>query len=407
MRFATIVLCVLAMGGCAPTLPRPTANDGDPSPRESPHPMSDAGHDPTLWTLDTRSPNPENVPSQTRELLSDCGEVDERLNTVAEWLARRGSVGSAGTDVDQLLFDLRAAGTPYLRPAAWSFSWDLPEDSDRLPLALDHWVRTLEPGTLRRCGLARHSERGRSVVVAVAAMALADLVLPLPTRARVGQWLDFRARLRVQASAAKVILLGPFGEPEAVPTQQTGQLVRARFAPKGPGPWLVQLLASVETGPCPLMEAMIFADVAPPSKPSEDVVPGELAPIADETPEVSLTRMVTAMRLQTGRPPMRRDVDLDRLARAHAEAMRSARHIGHDVGDGPTHERLAGANLEAHLAGENVAHAAGAVRVHRALWASPSHRSNLLHRGFARWGVGVARDEDGSLWVCELFASER
>jgi uncharacterized protein YkwD len=59
------------------------------------------------------------------------------------------------------------------------------------------------------------------------------------------------------------------------------------------------------------------------------------------------------------------------------------------------------------LAGENVAHATDPVRAHRALWASPSHRTNLLHRGFSRWGLGVMRDEDGSLWICEIFASDR
>jgi hypothetical protein len=45
------------------------------------------------------------------------------------------------------------------------------------------------------------------------------------------------------------------------------------------------------------------------------------------------------------------------------------------------------------------------VRAHRALWASPSHRSNLLDARFTAIGVGVARDEqDGSSWICETFA---
>jgi uncharacterized protein YkwD len=44
--------------------------------------------------------------------------------------------------------------------------------------------------------------------------------------------------------------------------------------------------------------------------------------------------------------------------------------------------------------------------VHRALWASPSHRLNLLDSRFTRWGLGVAKDTDGGLWVCELFTSD-
>jgi uncharacterized protein YkwD len=53
--------------------------------------------------------------------------------------------------------------------------------------------------------------------------------------------------------------------------------------------------------------------------------------------------------------------------------------------------------------GENVAHALTLERAHRVLWASPSHRGNLLDRRFRDLGVGVARDSDGSVWVCQLF----
>ena len=55
-------------------------------------------------------------------------------------------------------------------------------------------------------------------------------------------------------------------------------------------------------------------------------------------------------------------------------------------------------------AGENAAHEATVVRAHRALWASPSHRSNLLDARFTAMGIGIARDDDGSSWICETFA---
>jgi uncharacterized protein YkwD len=67
---------------------------------------------------------------------------------------------------------------------------------------------------------------------------------------------------------------------------------------------------------------------------------------------------------------------------------------------------LSRAGLVPRLAGENVVRAADPKRAHRALWASPSHRTNLLHRGFTRWGLGVIVDEAGTLWICELFASK-
>jgi len=47
------------------------------------------------------------------------------------------------------------------------------------------------------------------------------------------------------------------------------------------------------------------------------------------------------------------------------------------------------------------------VLAERALWASPSHRENLLLPRFDRVGIGVARDPDGTLWVCQTFAVSR
>lgn len=338
--------------------------------------------------------------------MTPCGEWDVRLGSVATWLARRGSVGGYGNDIDQLTFALRMAGTPYVWPAAWSRTSNNDQAESDMSQALSRWLSTLEQGPLRRCGMARLEQSGQNVVVAVVSMAPADLTVPLPTRARVGQWLEFQARLRIDASQAKVILLPPTGEPMAVPTQQAGPVVRARFAAASPGQWSVQLLASGETGPRPMLEATLFVDVAPAATFHDQPVPGEGATGGNTSTEEALDGMVTAMRRETGRPALRRDPDLDRLALEHARSMCLSRRIGHDVGDGPTHQRLASADFRARLAGENVAHAADAARAHRALWASPSHRSNLLHRGFARWGLGVMRDDDGSLWVCELFASD-
>ncbi len=60
--------------------------------------------------------------------------------------------------------------------------------------------------------------------------------------------------------------------------------------------------------------------------------------------------------------------------------------------------------MSAHVAGENVATASTLENAHRALWASPSHRGNLLHEAFTRVGVAVVRAADGAVWVTEMFA---
>jgi uncharacterized protein YkwD len=83
--------------------------------------------------------------------------------------------------------------------------------------------------------------------------------------------------------------------------------------------------------------------------------------------------------------------------------MRSTKRVAHDLGDGDPGLRVQSAGIAAIVAGENVAHAVDAAHAHRALWASPSHRENLLLARFDAVGLGVAADEDGTVWVCEIF----
>lgn len=84
--------------------------------------------------------------------------------------------------------------------------------------------------------------------------------------------------------------------------------------------------------------------------------------------------------------------------------MRRTRRVAHDVGEGDPAYRIEQAGLPVTALGENVAHAGSPASAHRTLWSSPSHRANLLNNEFNALGLGVARDDDGWLWVCELFA---
>ena len=77
--------------------------------------------------------------------------------------------------------------------------------------------------------------------------------------------------------------------------------------------------------------------------------------------------------------------------------------LAHDVGDGDAMARLRAAGLEPDDAGENVAHAATVALAHRAMWASPSHRANMLRRDFDRLGLAVVRDDRGQVWAVEIF----
>lgn len=358
------------------------------------------------WARETRSPRIAKPDASLQEFQRKCGLPDTALEAVADRLARDLSFGSRPDDLDRLAFALRASGSPYVWPRAWSLVVPAGEtNADVLTSHLQRWLSSFDDGGQRRCGLSRVKGQTEITYAAVASDVVADLVTPLPTRVRTGQWLDLQVQLLREASESKVILEGTRDEPQAVPASIVDNQVRARFPIPGPGPWLIQVLATMDTGPRPVVEAQVFADQEPPKELEFLPAPGESGkgPAADLAG--SLFLMLNAARLEEGRKTLSRDARLDQLATQHAMAMLAAGHIGHDVGDGSPKARLENAGIFAALAGENVAHAADVVRTHRALWASPSHRSNILHRGFRNVGLAVIRAPDSTVWACELFAA--
>lgn len=186
---------------------------------------------------------------------------------------------------------------------------------------------------------------------------------------------------------------------------------RARFSVDQPGAFTVQLVADLTDGPRPVLEARIFADIAPIDPDDDAPAPGEDASDGsdgdnDAKHADALLRMVTALRAAENLKPLARHPKLDAIARAHAERMRDAGLAVHDAGDGnPQYRFEADASLHAKAIGENVARATSIARAHRALHASPSHRVNLLRADYTHIGIGVATAADGSVYVCETFAA--
>jgi uncharacterized protein YkwD len=189
-----------------------------------------------------------------------------------------------------------------------------------------------------------------------------------------------------------------------VPSSLSDGRLRSSFSVDQPGPWLVQVLASVSTGPRPVLEAMIFAGSPPPARFVRAPAPGEEAANGAADDADAMLRRMNAARASEGLPALSRDAALDALSRAHCDGMIEARMLGHDVGSGDPAARLSAAGYEARLVGENVASSATPESAHRAIWASPSHRGNLLDRGYTRAGVAVVRDAGGRVWVTQLFA---
>ncbi|MBX3215381.1 MAG: CAP domain-containing protein [Labilithrix sp.] len=363
------------------------------------------------WVAATRSPWPP-APADERvlSLTAACGSADGALARVAARLASQRARGLGAPDPDRVVSMLRAEGAPHVRPRVVSASSRGAPDDDAIRAKLE-----AERRAGARCGVAlarpepASGKEGNELFVAVLVDALADLD-PLPTRARTGEWLTFSATVRAPVSSAKLVVLGPRGLPRTVPTslgpapssEAGSRTARARFALDQPGAFTVQLIADLASGPTPLLEARVFADVEPWLDDDATRAPGEELAGADD--DAALARMTAAVRASESLSTLRRDERLDALALAHAEEMKSARAVRHDLGDGDLTARFESAGLAAAVVGENVARARSVRLVHRALHASPSHRMNLLRADYTHLGVGVVTDDAGDVYACEVFA---
>lgn len=398
------LLFLVGVAACAPAEPPlpPARAPGDLASADAP----DAGSAPNggvEWPTATHSPEPSGATGMARALGALCARHDAALDRVAARLAARPASGAA-LEPAELGFELRAAGSPHVWPRSWSYSGPGLDAEDTLVRA-KRWLAGFREGGQRSCGAAHVKSGEQEAVTLVALDALADLE-KLPVRARAGQWLDVTAKMLVPAHDAKVVVLGPRGAPRSIPTSLDGGVVRARFAPSSPGTWLVQLLADVDKGPRPVLEALVHADSKPPGAFHLSRAPGEDAGAGLSDPAAALFAMVNAARRSEGAGALTRNAELDRAALQHAEAMRDTRTLGHDVGKGTVKLRLEALGIEPAAFGENVARAASAERAHRAIWASPSHRGNLLERRYDSVGLAAVSGPDG-VWVAEVFADLR
>ncbi|MEP6482522.1 MAG: hypothetical protein ABJA94_11000, partial [Rhodoglobus sp.] len=215
----SLVCCGVLVGCTAEAAPPPAA------PPEA-APEAPLAH--STFAATTESPRAalaQSSDAAQRTLSDTCGESDAALLSVAAQLLEQ---RTETLDVDAIGYDLRAAGAPYVWPRAWLFTGGEGE-LETARTRMIHWLAGFADGGTRRCGVAvRHDAGGRLTVAALAVDALADLD-PTPTRVRVGSWINVRAVLRVPASDAKLVILGPRGAPHAVPTSFSDGRVQARF----------------------------------------------------------------------------------------------------------------------------------------------------------------------------------
>jgi hypothetical protein len=361
------------------------------------------------WVATTASPTratPVDDPLESAA-LARCGEADAGIASVARAVLRERIRTGRLPDPDWTSFVQRSLGEPHPWARVWATSGKTLAPDDTMT-RLDAWLATGGEGRYRRCGVASGaSADGHRVLAVVTVEAFADLS-PLPTRGRTGQWLTVDAQLRSSARGGDVVVMGPSGLPHRVATWLEGRALRARFVLDGPGEFTVQVMVDTGSGPRPVLEAIVFSDVPPRDHPASDPAPGEVDGSLGDAPDddgSGLAAMLSEARASAGLTPLVRDTRLDATASRHSALMASTQNLAHDAGDGDPGVRIRSAGVAAREQGENVAVAPTLAAAHRALWASPSHRANILHATFTRLGIGVTRDAHGMFWVTEDFSA--
>jgi len=335
------------------------------------------------------------------------GGVDGSLATVAAEVVQSLAAHGALPDAQEIEWRQRKAGRPHVWPRTWG-AHVVGSALDRKALAADvkKWLGKSAPRV--RCGVASYATKGVDAVAVIAIDPLADLAA-LPTHVKEGAWIDVDATLLGDATDGRVVLLPPSGKPKTIlasTSEGPPEHVKAKALLGAPGLWVVQVLASDANGPRPVLEAEVWAGVDPPITPPSSAAPGEDAGDGIADPADALFARLNGARAAEGIAAVKRDATLDQVARDHAEAMRAAKLLAHDAGDGDPSARVAATGTTWKLLGENVAKAKTDRAANRALYASPSHRGNMLDARFKKVGVGVSIDpKTGEIWVAQLFGA--
>jgi uncharacterized protein YkwD len=119
----------------------------------------------------------------------------------------------------------------------------------------------------------------------------------------------------------------------------------------------------------------------------------ETAPLRDlESVRAEMLARVNAARRSAGLPPLRRNLDLDRAAQAHARDLLARGYYSHVSPEGTNpFSRAGAAGYRADLIAENLHDRTAPVEVVLEEWLrSPAHRRNLLDPGAHELGVGLA-----------------
>lgn len=112
--------------------------------------------------------------------------------------------------------------------------------------------------------------------------------------------------------------------------------------------------------------------------------------------EAKMLQLLNSERVGRGLKPLKLDLEIVPVARAHSKDMFVRGYFSHYNPEGESaFERMDKAQIRFLAAGENLAYAPAVEIAHQGLMNSPGHKENILRKEFGRVGIGVI---DGGLY---------
>jgi uncharacterized protein YkwD len=124
---------------------------------------------------------------------------------------------------------------------------------------------------------------------------------------------------------------------------------------------------------------------------------------ATEELERRMAELVNVEREARGLAPFEVSTALAEVGRAYSAKMAAVRRVQHDL-ENTVEERIRAVLPDTCTFGENVSKHTSIDYSLGDLLSSPGHRGNLLSDRFTQIGIGIARGEDGFLYITQEFA---
>lgn len=121
--------------------------------------------------------------------------------------------------------------------------------------------------------------------------------------------------------------------------------------------------------------------------------------------EARMIELVNGERAHAGLAPLRLDLELSAVARAHSRDMADREYFAHVNPDGQSpFDRMRAAGIDYRTAAENIARAGSVDVAHRLLMDSPGHHANILDPRQARIGIGIVAHRESGWLLTQAFA---